>query len=107
MSGAEREPGPREREVRDLASEEITLLRRRDELEAARADHLAQAEVQRLELESIGRRLTMIRGKRQGVELGRAFHDELVTEQIRRKEAEKAAEDDGAAIAAGGDVRGE
>lgn len=91
MTGAERETGPREREVRALAAEELQLMRRRDALEAARADHLAQAEVNRLELESIARKLTLIRGKREGVDLGRAWHDEIVTEQIRLKTAEKAA----------------
>lgn len=64
---------PRQGEVSALMAEEVALLRRLSSLEHQRADHLAQAEVHRIELESMNRRLLLVRGKLEGVQLGQAF----------------------------------
>lgn len=95
MSGDARTPGPREQEVANLSREEVGLMQRRSDLVAARLDHMAQAKVNALEIESLDRRLAVLRGKRAGVDLGRALAEELINEQVRKKAADKASPSEG------------
>lgn len=83
-------PGPKQGEVEALAAEEANVLRRRAALEAHNREALAQVRVNRIELEALDRRLLAIRGKLEGVDLGSAYHQELVAAAVDKAKAEKA-----------------
>lgn len=73
--------GPRQQAVNELLAEEGRLLRSRHLADAQRAELVVQ-------IEAFDRRLLLLRGKIEGVDLGRAFAQELGDAEMALKAAQ-------------------